>query len=174
MNFERIYQEHFRQVWRFLARLGVPERDLPDAAQDVFVVVHRKLQEFEGRSRIETWLYGICVRVASDRRRRASQRWESLEHPDEQPSGVTLEPGDERLGLRALAERILGSLPLEQRAVFVCFELEGLSSQEVAERLQIPLGTVHSRLRLARAGFRKELARLGAREARWLRAGGQD
>lgn len=174
MNFERIYQEHFRQVWRFLARLGVPERDLPDAVQDVFVVVHRKLQEFEGRSRLETWLYGICLRVASDRRRRASERWESLEHPDEEPRDALAEGGDGQLGLRALAERILQSLPLEQRAVFVCFELEGLSSQEVAERLEIPLGTVHSRLRLARAGFRKELARLRAREGAWLRVGGQD
>ncbi|MEZ4374961.1 MAG: sigma-70 family RNA polymerase sigma factor [Polyangiaceae bacterium] len=173
MNFERIYQQHFRQVWRFLARLGVPERDLPDAVQDVFVVVHRKLEEFEARSRVDTWLYGICMRVASDRRRRASQRFESLDHPDQTDSDALDEAGDERLGLKALAQRILASLPLEQRAVFVCFELEGLSSQEVAERLSIPLGTVHSRLRLARAGFRKELARLRAREGAWLRAGGQ-
>ncbi len=173
MKFERIYQEHFRQVWRFLARLGVPERDLPDAVQDVFVVVHRKLEEFEGRSRVETWLYGICMRVASDRRRRASQRWESLEHPEEEQSDPLQNADDEKLGLRALAQRILLSMPLEQRAVFVCFELEGLSSQEVAERLEIPLGTVHSRLRLARAAFRKELARLRAREGAWLRAGGQ-
>lgn len=172
MNFERIYQEHFRQVWRFLARLGVPERDLPDAVQDVFVVVHRKLQEFEGRSRVDTWLYGICMRVASDRRRRASQRFETLEQTGAEPQPA-VESGDEQLGLKELAERILSSLPLEQRAVFVCFELEGLSSQEVAERLHIPLGTVHSRLRLARACFRKELARLRAREHAWLRAGGQ-
>ena len=71
-TFKEVYEEQFRFVWRSLRRLGVRESDVADAAQDVFLVVHRRLDEFEGRSKVSTWLYGICYRVARDRRRLAS------------------------------------------------------------------------------------------------------
>lgn len=174
VTLEQVYRQHFQLVWRVLARLGVPERDLADAVQDVFVVVHRRLPEFEGRSSVSTWLYGICVRVASARRRRASSRHERLESPDVDPEDPTPGPEDraEAQDLRLLAEQILAQLPFAQRAVFVLFELEGLSSASIAERLEIPLGTVHSRLRLARAAFRREADRVLARDRFALRAGG--
>ncbi|MGZ3450334.1 MAG: RNA polymerase sigma factor [Polyangiales bacterium] len=175
MTFRELYDEHFDFVWRSLRRLGLTESDAPDAAQEVFVVVHRKLAEFEGRSKVTTWLFGICMRVASDRRRRASSRHEVLDGdgvidgiPD---SGPDAEHATERRQQRDLVERILDTLPMEQRAVFVLFELEELPGEEIASMLDIPTGTVHSRLRLARQAFRAELARLQAKE-RFRRAEG--
>jgi RNA polymerase sigma-70 factor, ECF subfamily len=165
MNFRQLYDEHFRFVWRSLRRLGVNESDLPDAVQDTFLVVHRRLPEFQGRSKMTTWLFGICFRVASDGRKRAHVR---------RRAGETLvDTLDERADVAAEAERrqalarlelLLDELPLEQRAVFTLFELEGMTGDDIAETLEIPLGTVYSRLRLARAAFRQAAARLRAQE----------
>ena len=167
MTFREVYEEHFRFVWRSLRRLGVRESDVQDAAQDVFIVVHRRLSEFEGRSKISTWLFGICYRVASDRkklahvRRRADGDEPLLDTPDERVD-VAAE-AERRQGL-AMLEAILDELPMEQRAVFTLFELEGMTGEDIAETLEIPLGTVYSRLRLAREAFRRSVARLSARD----------
>src|SRR5262245_44836563 len=67
---DAIYEAHVAYVWRVVQRLGVPESSADDAVQDVFLVVHRKLDGFEGRSSIRTWLYGIALRVARDHRRK--------------------------------------------------------------------------------------------------------
>lgn len=162
--FEALYRAHFRFVWRSLARLGVPERDLADAVQEVFLVVHKKLCVLDAESRVTTWLYAIALRVASDRRRRASERHEVL---GDAPERTTAAPTDssELAERRALLERTLAALPLEQRAVFTLFELEGLAGEEIAKLLDVPVATVHSRLRLAREGFRRAVARARAREA---------
>jgi RNA polymerase sigma-70 factor, ECF subfamily len=166
-GFEALYRAHFAFAWKSLARLGVPERDLGDAVQDVFVIAYRKLGQFDGSSRASTWIYGICLRVASDRRRSASARYEVLSDPESiaaighgagDAAAVQLAHGRELLDLG------LGAMPLEQRAVFTLFELDGLSGDEIAGMLQIPAATVHSRLRLARATFRRALARVRARE----------
>lgn len=166
-SFEQVYREHFRFVWRSLRRLGVPESDASDATQDVFLVVHRRLGEFEGRSKMTTWLYGICMRVARDRKRLAHNRRRSDEE-------VHLEEtADERVDVAADAERrqgmqlleaLLDELPIEQRAVFTLYELDGMGGDGIAELLDIPIGTVHSRLRLAREAFERNLKRLKARE----------
>ena len=166
-TFKEVYEEQFRFVWRSLRRLGVRESDVADAAQDVFLVVHRRLEEFEGRSKVSTWLYGICYRVARDRRRLAHVR----HHVDDE--AAVAERVDEHADVAAEAERrqgfalletILDEMPLEQRAVFTLFELETMSGEEIAAALEIPLGTVYSRLRIAREQFRKALTRLQARE----------
>lgn len=166
MTFREVYDEHFAFVWRTLRQFGVQEKDAPDAVQEVFVVVHRKLPAFEGRSKLSTWLFGICVRVASDRRRLAHVRREvadeaTLETQVDHAAGPAQHV--ERRQALALLEGALAALPDEQRAVFVLFELHEASSEEIAESLGIPLGTVYSRLRLAREAFRKALARLHAR-----------
>lgn len=167
MNFRDIYDEHFAFVWRSLRRLGVLESDVPDAVQDVFVVVHRRLAEFEGRSKMSTWIYGICYRIASDRRKAA--RVVRFTSADEQFYNAP----DERVDIAAEAEHrqnlekldlLLDEMPLEQRAVFTLFELECLTGEDIANTLEIPLGTVYSRLRLARDTFRKSAARIQARE----------
>ena len=166
MTLEEVYREHFRFVWRSLRRLGIHERDAQDATQEVFLVVHRKLGEFEGRSQMTTWLFGICLRVARNRKRKHAARFEVHDEAmAEQPDGsATPDAEAERRRGLALLETILDSIDLDQRVVFTMFELEGMSGDEIAEILQIPLGTVHSRLRLAREAFRQALARVQARE----------
>jgi RNA polymerase sigma-70 factor (ECF subfamily) len=163
--FESIYREQFRFVWRSLRRLGVPESDLADGTHDVFVVVHRKLAEFEARSKLTTWLYAICLRTASDRRRSSQATREVVVDrieavSSEQDASAIVE----RRQALALLDELLAEMPIEQRAVFTCFELDGMGGDEIADLLGIPLGTVWSRLRLARSTFRHSVTRLRARE----------
>lgn len=168
MTFREVYNEHFRFVWRTLRALGVQERDAPDAVQDVFIVVHRKLPEFEARAKLTTWLFGICYRVASDRRRLAHVRRELPDHETLEArvdEGASPAQQAERRQEFALLERALGTLPDEQRAVFILFEINGSPCEEIAETLGAPLGTIYSRLRLAREAFRRALARLQAHRA---------
>jgi RNA polymerase sigma-70 factor (ECF subfamily) len=176
MIFREVYDEHFRFVWRSLRRLGVRECDVADAVQDVFVVVHRRLGEFEGRSKVTTWLYGICFRVAKDRRRLAHVRREvgdsSETLADRSDERVDVAGEAERKEGLALLEAILDEMPLEQRAVFTLFELETMTGEAIAEMLGVPLGTVYSRLRIARDVFKRALGRLQARERFLARAGG--
>lgn len=166
MEFRAFYERHARFVWRALLRIGVPETELGDAVQDVFLVVHRKLQEFEGRAKETTWLFGVCLRVAADRRRLAYKRRELLTSAPQQHQ-------DEALGTAGLVERrraseileaILDQMPEDQRIIFSLFELEGMTGVEIAELLDLPVGTVRSRLRLARDSFRGSVARLQARQ----------
>ncbi len=158
MNFKEVYDAHFAFVWRSLRRLRIPEPSLKDAMQDVFLVVHRRLGEFEGRAKVSTWLFGICLRVAKDYRRRAHVRREVLD--DVHISALVDQNSDTGAGAeqhesQAQFEAALEELDLDQRAVFILFELESMTGDEIAEALQIPLGTVYSRLRLGRAAFKK-------------------
>ena len=166
-TFREVYEEHFRFVWRSLRRLGVPESDVADAVQDVFLVVHRRLGDFEGRSKVSTWLYGISLRVARDRKRSAFvRRNASDDEPIEDRVDDRADVGAEaerRQGL-AVLEAMLDELSLDQRAVFTLFELDGLSSEAIAELCEIPIGTVYSRLRLAREAFQRSLARRQAQD----------
>lgn len=164
MGFAEVYRAHFKFVWRVLARLGVPDRDLADSTQDVFLIVHSKLAEFDGQHRVTTWLYAICFRVASQRRRAAPARLEVLEQAPPEP--VT-DGSDERAAKLAHHRRVLAaaldSMPLEQRAVFAFYELDGMSGEEIAEQVGASVATVHSRLRLARLAFRRFVERTEAR-----------
>ena len=168
-TFEASYREHFAFAWRALRRLGVPERDLGDATQDVFLVVHRKFHELDLEHPIASWIYAICLRVASDRRRSAAHRHELLAdetEPAEASEQATAEHLEQQQNAerRALLEAALEAMPLEQRAVFTLFELEGRTGEEVAALLDVPAATVHSRLRLAREVFRRSIERHRARE----------
>lgn len=162
-DFRETYDACFDHVWHTLRRLGVPERDLEDAAHDVFVVVHRRLPDFEPGRPVRPWLSGIAWKVASDRRRSARARHESV--------GVEREPRDagpdaERLVQaredRALVQAALDALDLDRRVVFVMHELDGASAPEIAAALDVPLNTVYSRLRVARERFAAAVRRLGA------------
>lgn len=162
-TFQQIFGEHAAFVWRALRRLGVPEPDVDDLCQEVFVVVHRKLAEFEARSSLRTWLYGICIRAASDHRRRTYVRREQLtgELPEQSvPAGQ--HQAIERRQALSLLDAILDRLDDDKRAVFVLFEIEQLSMLEVAEAVGCPLQTAYSRLHAARkfveaAGRRAQL-----------------
>ncbi len=167
LSFRMVYEENFQFVWRSLRRLGVREADVPDAVQDVFIVVHRKLGEFQGRSKVSTWLFGIALRVARDRQKLAFTR---RQVDDENAvstcvdDSVDLAAALERKQGLELLEAILDTMPLEQRAVFTLFELEGMTGEAIAEALEVPLGTVYSRLRLARDVFQRAVQRMKARE----------
>lgn len=178
-GFEAIYRRDFAFVWRSLRRLGVPVRDLGDATQEVFLVVHRNFQRLDRQRPIVSYLYSVCLRIASNRRRSAVLRHERLSEQAE-----PLETSDEALAIdaeaqrlrerRALLTRALDAMSLDQRAVFTLFELEGRTAEEVASILGIPAPTVASRLRLAREVFRRTIERHRAREHFELRrAGGE-
>ncbi len=162
-SFERVFQEHAPYVWRALRRLGVAEADADDVCQDVFIVVHRKLGTFHGGSTLRSWLYGICLRVASEHRRRPYRRREHVVEavPDE---GLDASQEDEIERRRALArlDEALDQLDEDKRAVFVLFELEQVPMVEVAEAAGCPLQTVYSRLYAARKIVESALA--GARK----------
>ena len=162
-----IYAAEARWVWRALWRLGVPERDLEDVAHDVFVVVHRKLADYDPSRPLRPWLFGICFRVALDRRRKASTAREQLAFDDDAARGddIAADVDDAvtviaRKQQSALVQQALRALPLEQRAVLVLQEREGLAVADCVGVLDAPLNTLYSRLRLARAAFARAIARL--------------
>ena len=168
-SFEALYRDNFAFAWRSLRRLGVPERDLGDAAQDVFLVVYRKFHQLDLQRSLGSYVYAVCLRIASERRRSALQRHEHLAEDADRDEGNESVPDHdaEREQLaerRALLEAALNEMSLEQRAVFTLFELEGRTGEEVGELLGVPAPTVHSRLRLAREIFRRSIERHRARE----------
>jgi len=162
--FSAIYDEHFAFVWRNLKRLGVADASLDDAAQDVFLVVHRRLAELPAAPR--PWLFGVVRKVAADHRRTARRR-ETTPLPDDP---IAAGPGPERHFERAEAARLvhelLELLDADKREVLVLAELEQMSAPEIAEAIDVPVNTVYSRLRAARAAFDKQAARLVARQGR--------
>lgn len=162
--FRALFDAHADFVWRVLARHRVPERELEDACQEVFMVVHRRLGEFEQRSSLRTWLYGIAVRVALGQRRRARHVHEQLEAvPPEEAAGPEQERRVADWEDLALVERALHALTPERREVFVLYEVEGMTMAEVGEALAIPETTALYRLYGARDDVKAWLAREGLR-----------
>lgn len=157
----RVYREHVPYVWRSLKHLGVLEADVEDVAHDVFLVVARKLDGFEERSSLKTWIYGICLRTAADYRGRAFRRREVLtgEVPAEAERSAPALQERELSGKRERSRLVdlLSGLPDEQREVFVLYEVEELTMREVAEILVCPLQTAYSRLHAARRSLRESL-----------------
>lgn len=170
---EAIYDEFFDFVWRSLRRLGVWPEQLDDALQDVFLVVHRRLSEFEQRATVKTWLFGICLRVASDysRRSRAHGRTTELDQEMRDPAPDPLEQAARGEAIRFL-DAHLAELDADKRAVFILAELEGMSCPEIAEAVGANVNTVMSRLKAARAKFEAAVRRHHARERH--RAGGDN
>lgn len=156
-----IYQENFDLVWRGLRRLGVAPSSLDDAAQDVFLVVHRRLHEFEGRSALQSWIFGIAIHVARYYRRTAARF--SYEDPGsgcgDGLSGDPCTQIEDRQALR-LVYAALDRLSEAHRETLVLCDIEEMTAVEVAELLGIPLNTVYSRLRHARAQFEASLERV--------------
>jgi len=166
LDLATVYEAYFRYVWRCLRSLGVRDAQLEDALQDVFIVVQRRLPEFDGRAAVRTWLYAIALRIARKYRERARREPTSLEAAREddpelsapQASGEN-EHQSERL---LLARRALASLDDDKREIFVLARVEQMSAPEMANVLRIPLNTVYSRLRAARLAFDAEITRLRA------------
>lgn len=151
-SFDEIYTAHVAFVWRTLRTFGVSDAHLEDAVQDVFVVVHRRLPEWEGRAQITTWLFAIARRVASTQRRKVGNtRTEPM--VDEPAGGADTFAAMQRAQASATVLAILDTMDEDKRIVFALVELEQLSVPEVAKLLSINLNTAYSRLRLARAAF---------------------
>lgn len=164
-SFDELYETYFDVVWRNARALGVPSSVRDDLVQEVFIVVHRKLASFEGRSSIRTWILGILVYAARNHRRKvkhsASEEPLHDELVDERES-----PSDhaERVEAERAFFRVLDSMREEQRAVFVLAEVEQLSIPEIASSLSINLNTAYSRLRLARQQFNRAVEDIRALE----------
>lgn len=169
-DFEAVYLKYFAFVCSVLRRLEVREQDLPDVSQHVFIVVFTKLPQFEQRSTLRTWIFRICLNAARDYRRAAPKRREVATEPAELDwlfgSRDDVHERSEKQRRVGQAERILNRLPKARREVFVLYELEQRSGQEIAEMLGIALGTVRSRLRLAREFFTREAQRLAVQSSR--------
>ena len=147
-----IFREHGPYIHTALRSLGVHPSDVDDAFQEVFVVIHRKLDEFEDRGgSLRAWVYGLCVRVAlRARSRRSATREIASDHVPESVDPMTPAEHLSERQARAVLNTILDELDDEKRQVFVLYELEELSMQEVAQSLECPLQTAYSRLRAAR------------------------
>jgi RNA polymerase sigma-70 factor (ECF subfamily) len=154
--FRALYEAHFRVVWSALSRLRVREEDLMDLTQKVFLIAYLKLPSFEGRSQLSTWLWGISRRVAVAYQRSAAMRREVVTDPlvfEHIPVDY-----DGKGELSQEVQAILRRLTKKQRVVFLLFAVDEMSGSEIATLLDIPLGTVRSRLRYARKAFRNEAA----------------
>jgi RNA polymerase sigma-70 factor (ECF subfamily) len=150
-SFEQIFVDDAPYIWRALRRLGVRPDDVEDVCQEVFMIVHRRLPSFEGRSAVRTWIYGICIRAVADYRKRAHRRYESASDDLPERAGPANPHAElEEHEARALLDATLRALDDEKRAVFVLFELEELPMTEVAEAVGCPLKTAYSRLYAAR------------------------
>jgi RNA polymerase sigma-70 factor (ECF subfamily) len=161
-----LYKLHAEFVWASLHRLGVRSADVPDMTQEVFLIVHRRLDSWDQQSRMTTWLFGICLKVAAGYRRRA---WFRREQSSELPDAIGAscpEQDTMTADARRRLALVLDTLPPDRRAIFVMFELEERSCAEIADLFGVPVGTVHSRLHVARKEFRKGLERVRARGAR--------
>lgn len=150
--FRTVFESELSFVWNTLRRFGVVERDLEDVAHEVFVVVNRRLAEYDPARPLRPWLFAIAVRCASDYRRLARHRHERLDGDAREPTDHAAYP-DELVGQteeRNLARRALLAVPEERRAVLVLHDFEEIAMQEIADALGIPLKTAYSRLRIGR------------------------
>jgi RNA polymerase sigma-70 factor (ECF subfamily) len=166
LTFDDVYREHFAFVWRSAKRLGVADASLDDLVQEVFVIVHRRLQEFEARSSIRTWLFGIALRVARDHRRSTARKSPLGSVDPDSLRATSAGPGEsmERAEAVRLLHAILDELDDERREIFVMSELEQLPMPEIAVALGVNVNTAYARLRAARQSFEGALARHRARD----------
>jgi RNA polymerase sigma-70 factor (ECF subfamily) len=164
-QFRVVYDAHVSFVWRNLRRLGVMDRDVEDKCQEVFVVAHRRWEEFVDRGHgPRAWLFQIVLRVASDARRHRRR------HPVDPDGGIAQDRQSVEAPQAAavarkqaldLLDRALASIDMGRRAVLVLHEIEQMTA-EIARTLELPLNTVYSRLRVARIELDAELARLSS------------
>jgi RNA polymerase sigma-70 factor (ECF subfamily) len=154
LDLRSLFECHYASIWRLLRRLGVPQAQLDDAAQEVFWVAARRLADIQP-GREHPFLYGVALRIASNMIRRSSPlRCSDLEQfphlVDQRPSP---EEQLQQRQLRELLDDVLDCMPSDLRTAFVLHEIEGMEVRHVAELVEIPVGTASSRLRRAREEF---------------------
>lgn len=163
-DFRAIYDEHLALVFRTLRRFGVPDASLDDAAQDVFTVVHTKINDFEGRSALKTWIFGIARRVARNHRSKQGELpiEAGLEFSSE--SHALHKAASERVDKARLLWHAMRQLSDEQRELFLLVELEQFTLREAAELLGENQHTLTSRLKRTRKQLQGSLERLTSQE----------
>ena len=162
IDFDAIYRLYAHTVARWAGRLGGPSLSVEDAVQDVFAVVSRKLPSFRGEAKLSTWLFAITDQTVKNWIRR--QKWRRLfsaltrtmEESVPAPQLTVLEELERRESKIAFY-RILHALPVRERQVLVLFEVEGLSTQEIAVLLNVRVETVRVQVHRARKAFLKRL-----------------
>jgi len=161
-RFVDVFDSHFAWVWSTLQRFGVSEAEAPDIAQEVFVVVHAQLANYDATRPMRPWLFGIAYRIATRWRALARHRRElSTEDLGEIPDGrPAADEALERDEVRALVRRALATLSPTRRAVLTMNVLDEQAMPDVAEQLGIPVNTAYSRLRRAREDLAKAVYRL--------------
>lgn len=174
-TFEQAYAETFRAVWRMARRMGVVDTSLDDVVQEVFVIVYRKLPQFNGSSSVMTWVLAITTGVVSNYRRawRRKSAGYALATEVEEPdsiSDVSLDPQERlsRAEAGQLVQQVLDGMDEEKASLFILVEIEGQSVAEIARALDLNVQTTYSRLAAARREFERGLRRLqlGNRESR--------
>ena len=160
--FGEIVDRYERRVFAIAIRICRHHEDARDVTQDVFVTALRTLTSFRGDAQLSTWLHRVAVNASLDLvRRRGRREGPGLEEVGDQPAA---EPGPESTAIDAVrareVHRALGRIAVDQRAVIVLHDLQGLDYSEVAETLEVPVGTVKSRLHRARLALARELGHL--------------
>jgi RNA polymerase sigma-70 factor, ECF subfamily len=163
--FDDVYEQHFDFAWRNLRRLGVREAQLSDAAQDVFLVVYRRLPDFSASAQasLRSWLYSIVVRVARQYHRGLRRKpSEAIDDISQLPDASGMQPERSAQQRQALEQLLglLGQLDEAKREAFVLSELEGLSAPEIAEILGVNVNTIYARIRAARRALEAAAAAL--------------
>mgnify|MGYP001389470353 CR=1 FL=1 len=155
----KLIREHFHVVWKFLRRIGVPADLAEDVSQEVFLVASRRIDDIKAEAAVErSFLLGTAYRVSRDLGRKATR--ESLQDVDTEHA--PLPSPEEQLDDKRVCEqiyRLLSELDEDVRAIFVMYELDGMTMNEIAQALGLPIGTVGSRLRRAREDFKARFER---------------
>jgi RNA polymerase sigma-70 factor (ECF subfamily) len=162
-----VYERHAALIWRIVRRQGIPDAAAEDVMHEVFLVVQRRLHEFDGRAALSTWLFHLARGVVSNYKRGRARERARLEVVAPPTSSM---PDPEHAALRREAagfvREFLRGLDVDKREVFELVEIDGIAVPEVAELLGLNLNTAYSRLRLARQAFARALETLRAQEAR--------
>lgn len=164
-RFHRLAVSQLDYVWRCLRRLGVNDAEVDDAVQQVLLVVHSRLDDIPDGSE-RAFLFATATRVAANARRASRRRMAAMEQAKHRPTDppVSQEVLSEQLRARAMLDAVLDELPEDLRHVFVLFEIEEASVKEIADALDMPLGTVGSKLRRARKSFSEAVRRIKAKQ----------
>lgn len=165
VSLRAIFDAEFEWACRTLRRLGVRQSDLEDAAQETFLAVAGKLQEYDPTRPLRPWLFGFAMRIAANHRRK--KRDNPTDAADDAASTLASPERDAELSqAKELALRALEKIDDDRRPIFVMHDIEGFGAPEIAALLSIPVNTVYSRLRVARGEFEDAVARLTGKDKR--------
>lgn len=157
-RFDRVYRDHRAFVCRTVRRLGAPAAEVDDIVQDVFLVVHRRLDEFQDRATITTWLFAIAAHVVRDRRRRALNQRRRDAHLIPDRGSVELDREVACAETVSLLANLLHELEPAQRDALVMADLLRMTVPEIAVQQHAKLNTAYSRVRLGRRALQSALA----------------